>query len=41
MSLFLISALGFLYHRLLRKRTSLPPLHCRHHLTHQPVKMVD
>ena len=41
MSLFLISALGFLYHRLLRGRESLPPSYCRHHLTHQPVKMVD
>ena len=41
MSLFVISALGFLYHRLLRRRTSPPPSYCRHYLTHQPVKMVD
>ena len=41
MSLFVISVLGFLYHRLLRRRTSLPPTYCRHHLTRQPVKMVD
>ncbi len=40
MSLFLISALGFLYHRLLRGRASLSPSYCRHYLTHQPVKMV-
>ena len=41
MSLFLISALGLLYHRFLRGRTSLPPSYCRHYLTHQQVKMVD
>ena len=41
MSLFLISALSFLYHKALRRRTASPPLHCRHHLSHQPVKMVD
>ena len=41
MSLFLISALGFLYHKLLRRRASLPPSYYRHHVTHQPVKMVD
>ena len=41
MSLFVISALGFLYHRLLRRRSSPPPSYCRHYLTHQPVKMVD
>ena len=41
MSLFLISAIGFLYHRLLMRRTTLPPSYCRHFQTHQPLKMVD
>ena len=41
MSLFLVSALGFLYHKLLRKRASPSPPYCRHYVTHQPVKVVD
>ena len=41
MSLILMSALWFLYNRLLRRRTSVPPPYYRHHMTHQPVKMVD
>ena len=41
MSLFLISVLSFLYHRILRRRTPFEPPYWRHHITHQPVKMVD
>ena len=41
MSLFLISAVWFLYHKLLRRHTPPTGVYCRHHITHQPVKMVD
>ena len=41
MSLLLTSALWFLYHRLLRRNSPVPPHRLRHALTHQPVKMVD
>ena len=41
MSLFLTSVLWFLYHRVLRRRASTPPGFFRHHVTRQPVKVVD
>ena len=41
MSLFVVSVLGFLYHKLIRRTASPPPSFYRHHITHQPVKMVD
>lgn len=41
MSLFVVSVLSFLYHRLFRRSAAPPPSYCRHHITHQPVKMVD